>query len=128
MAFNFLFTGVRRANYCGQLPGQVRVSVNGLYMGATDKAVYRAGTGSIGLANRGNDNCGAAPDNYIDTNQRTSWRRIDNGNTDNGIRHLVTYVDGASSRDSSRCNYCCWGCPGWREVIVWAVRPTPTSP
>ena len=68
--------------------------------------------------------------NYIDTispNQVTPLTRLDAGNTDNNIRHLFTYVDNAGGDSASRCNYCCWGCAGWREVLVWAARPPPSA-
>jgi len=123
MPFAWLFSRMTRT-YCATMPGQVEIFVNGRSMGRTNQAKFQ--TTSIGFANRGYDTCGQGPANYIDTNRRSTWRKIDDQNTDNSIRHLVTYNDRSSSpTQANRCNYCCWGCPGWREVVVWAVRPRP---
>lgn len=114
---------------CHQMPGAVELSINGLYMGSTTRAIFfPTGNGryqSIGLANRDNDRCGQSSTNYLTTNGRTSWRRIDGGTTDNSIRHLFTYADQSTGTSSSRCTYCCWGCGGWREIVMWAARPNP---
>eukprot|EP00036_Acanthoecidae_sp_10tr_P018449 CAMPEP_0206305438 /NCGR_PEP_ID=MMETSP0106_2-20121207/10263_1 /ASSEMBLY_ACC=CAM_ASM_000206 /TAXON_ID=81532 /ORGANISM="Acanthoeca-like sp., Strain 10tr" /LENGTH=231 /DNA_ID=CAMNT_0053736285 /DNA_START=115 /DNA_END=808 /DNA_ORIENTATION=- len=78
-----------------QLPhdaGTVTVSINNQTMGRTNQAVFFSGQ-NVGLANRDNDQCGQSSRNYITTNQRTSFTRIDGGTTDNSIRHLISYSD-----------------------------------
>ena len=54
---------------------------------------------------------------------RHGFSRIDHDNTDNTIKHLISYSDANTGYSASRCHYCCWGCGGWRETIVWASRP-----
>ena len=54
---------------------------------------------------------------------RHGFSRIDHDNSDNTIKHLISYSDTAGGMSASRCHYCCWGCGGWRETVVWAARP-----
>lgn len=113
---------------CKSMPGRATVEVNGVIVGTTNIMVGH--TNSIGFANRDNDPCSQPAANMIGCQAsagKHGFKRVDGSTCDNSIRHLVSYVDGANSKSASRCTYCCWGCGGWYELVMWGVRPTPSD-
>jgi len=106
------------------MPGKVEVEINDVAVGQTNTGVGSAT--SMGLANEGNDRCGQSLNNVIRAKNAYSkhkFRRIDGGNQDNSMRHSISYTDTATDKSASRCTYCCWGCGGWIEMVMWGVRP-----
>lgn len=122
--FGWFFSTTSRG--CVDLPaGQsVELLINGISVGNTSVAVIETyGSGTIGLANSAHDPCNQPVTNRITTiGVNHGFRRISDASTDNAVRHLISYQDGARGTNSARCGYCCWGCAGWREVQMWAVR------
>ena len=109
---------------CRSMPGIITMYINGKNVGKTNKATGH--TGSIGLSNQDNDPCGSGADNYIRARHNQGahkFSRIDGATQDNSIRHLISYSDRNNGMSASRCGYCCWGCGGWTEMVMWGYRP-----
>ena len=109
---------------CVQFPSASRIAmeINDVDVGSTNHAVGYGN--SMGLANRDNDACSSS-NNIIHAREKAGehkFIRLDGSSQDNSIRHLVSYQDAGNGISASRCSYCCWGCGGTMEIVMWGVR------
>ncbi len=121
-----------KSNSCTKIDGPITVVANGTdSMGQTDIVLTFPGSGppwsSYGLANSGNsgnDTCLQNNANLINDSTGALLHRDDSTTASlNTIRHLFSYNDTATGRDSSRCHYSCWpASPSNYEGITWMVR------
>ena len=119
--FWWMYANANRGS-CVGMPGTLKMRINNVPVGMTD-VMHTRGSNSIGLANP-TDACGTRTAMRITSRGAAhGFSRIDHDNSENTIRHLISYTDSDRGVSASRCHYCCWGCGGWREVVVWASRP-----
>lgn len=108
---------------CRTMPAKISMEINDIDVGKTDRAV--GSSSSVGLANEDNDRCSRGTNDVIRARNKRGahgFSRIDGYTQDNSVRHLISYSDQDNGRSSSRCTYCCWGCGGWSEIVMWGVR------
>jgi hypothetical protein len=115
-------------HHCFPASDRMRVVVNGTVNFGETNVINHYTPDSFGLASTGNnheDLCGQPASNLIDDPApgSDSLYRVDGGGSTNAIRHLFSYADTVTGRDTSRCLYACWeSSPSYYDGWVWAVR------
>eukprot|EP00039_Didymoeca_costata_P006391 m.89784 g.89784 ORF g.89784 m.89784 type:complete len:526 (-) comp13240_c0_seq1:1080-2657(-) len=111
---------------CKQLQksGYIDVEVNGVNIGRS-YWLLNQGAGSLGLPSWNSNRCNGNRQHHPSAQSyyaRHGFTRQDGNNRDNTLKHLIAYSDTSTGRDRSRCHYCCWGCGGMFEVVMWGAR------
>lgn len=102
---------------CLDLGDQVRVFVDGLFIGETSM-LFRLNTTAFGFASdfMTEDRCDQEADNFLSLATAPLYRP-------GVIRNVLSYVHNSSGRDATRCHFTCWpDTPAFYDGFNWAVR------